>query len=85
MKKTILVLSLFLSLNLFSQTTEPLPISQSSDSVKVVAISKELNDYFSSMSSWTPEEIEYFKNNFVYTRGNFTVPKRPTELPKKNN
>lgn len=85
MKKTILALSLFLSLNVFSQTTETSLTSQSSDSIKVVAISKELNDYFSSMSSWTPEEIEYFKNNFVHTRGNFTVPKRPTELPKKNN
>lgn len=84
MKKTILILSLFVSLNLFSQANMQSPSTQISDSMKVAVMTNELNDYFLGMSSWTPEEKEYFVSNFVYTRGNFTIPKRPTESPKKN-
>lgn len=76
MKKIIFVSSSILSFSLFAQTNQKVATNQMSDSLKVALVVKELNDYFSTMSTWTPEEIAYFKDNFVYTRGNFTVPKQ---------
>ena len=79
MKKIIFVSSSILSFSLFAQTSQTVATNQISDSLKVVLLVKELNDYFSMMSTWTPEEIAYFKENFVYTRGNFTIPKKTSE------
>jgi hypothetical protein len=82
MKKVLLLVSaLFLiSTNGFNQTIvhgNNTVINDTND------VQKELSSfalaYSKEMESWSKERLEHFNRTFVYTRGNFTIPKEPIQ------
>lgn len=82
MKKLFIVILLFTSTNLFSQTITnpvgPIVVIDTADSVGY-DVDKFTSEYAKEMSTWPKERIEWFNKTFCYTRGHFTIPDKPTQ------
>jgi hypothetical protein len=51
------------------------------DSIECAAFFALINATLEEMlSKMTEEEISYFKENFMHTRGNFTIPEKPIQF-----
>ena len=78
----LIVLSLFTSCNLFSQTItstlEPRVEINIVDSVGY-DLNKFGEEYAQEMSTWSNEKIDWFNTTFCYQRGYFTIPEKPIQ------
>lgn len=87
MKNLILFVSVFISINLFSQTN---PTSSNISNTEIYSdtvtydINKFTSEYAKEMSTWSDERKEWFNKTFAYTRGNIRIPKEPIVEPKWN-
>jgi len=78
----LIVLSLFTSCNLFSQTItstlEPRVEINIVDSIGY-DLNKFGDETAQEMSTWSCEKIDWFNTTFCYKRGHFTIPEKPIQ------
>ena len=78
----LIVLSFFTLCNLFSQTItstlEPRVEINIDDSLGY-DLNKFVEETLQEMSTWTCEEIDWFKTTFIFKRGHFIIPEKPIQ------
>ena len=90
MKNLILFVSIFISINLFSQT-KPVNVNHSNNvsnntqDTTIYDVYKSSGEFADKMDSWSTEEVEWFKKTFVHKRGHVNRPTEPiVDFKSKN-